>query len=111
MTYNEFHNIVGILFEAVEMEAQEDWTFDDWSEMAHQVVEGCAEVVYTATAWDLVSTVRHSAYYLFADAEEALESMGMTFDDIDQHITALSYQILKDQVMHNVEEKHAPVEA
>jgi hypothetical protein len=111
MTYNEFHNIVNVLFEAVETEAQDDWTFDDWSDMAHQVVDGCAEVIYTATAWDLVSTIRHSAYYLFADAEEALDSMGMTFDDIDQHITALSYQILNDQVMALVEAKYYPVEA
>ena len=111
MTYNEFNNIVNVLFEALETEAQDDWTFEDWHDRAHEIVDGCAEVIYTATAWDLVSSVRNSCYSLFDQAQDALDDMGMEFDDIDNHMTALSYQILINQVMGLVDAKHYPVEA
>ena len=120
MTYNEFDNIVNVLFEALEMEqknsyanwAQDrEWTYEDWHDMAHEIVDGCAEVIYTATAWDLVSSVRNSCYSLFAQAEDALEDIGYEFKDIDSNMTALSYQILMNQVMGMVDAKYYPVEA
>ena len=110
MNYNEFTNIVNVLFDALEQESQDTWTFEDWHDRAIEIVDGCAEVIYTATAWDLVSSVRANSFSLFADAESALDDMGMEFDDIDRHMCALSYQILINQVMGLVDAKYYPQE-
>jgi len=120
MTYNEFENIVNVLFDALEQEYKKakaiygddsEWEFDEWHDCAHEIVDGCAEVIYTATAWDLVSSVRMSCYSLFAEAEDTLADLDYKFDDIDHHMSALSYQILINQVMGLVEAKYYPVEA
>lgn len=114
MTHSEFTNIVNILFDALEQEHKIakaiygddcEWTFEEWHDKAHEIVDGCAEVVYTATAWDLVSSIRANAYSLFAEAEASLDDLGMEFDDIDAHMCALSYQILMGQVMGLVDAK------
>jgi hypothetical protein len=111
MNYNEFTNIVNVIFDALEQEQEDTWTFEDWHDRAHEIIDGCAEVIYTATAWDLVSSIRANAFSLFVDAENALDDMGMEFDDIDKHMCALSYQILINQVMGLVEVKYYPAEA
>ena len=103
MNYKEFSEITGVLFQAVVLESQDDWTFEDWYDCAHEVVNSCAEVVYTANAWDLVSSIRMKSYLLFSDAEDALNDMGIEFVDLDGHMKKLAYQILFNQVMGMVE--------
>lgn len=111
MTYTDFTATVQNLFDAVKSEATEDWTFDEWFEMAHETIDSCAEVIYTANAWDLVSSIRANCFTLFTDAEQALDDLGMEFDDIDKHMTAMAYQILMIQVMGMVEASVYPEEA
>lgn len=112
MNYQEFSEITNALFQAVVLESQDDWTFEDWHDCAHEVIDSCAEVIYTANAWDLVSSIRANSYSLFSDAEDALHDMGMEFpaNDIDLHMTSLAYQILMNQVMGMVEAKFYPQE-
>lgn len=111
MNYNEFKTITEELFKAVVMESQDDWSFDDWFDTAHEIVESSAEVIYTANAWDLVSSIRMNSFSLFADAEQALDDLGVEFSDIDLHMTSMAYQILMNQVMGMIEVKFYPAEA
>ena len=111
MNYQEFSETTNALFQAVVLESQDDWTFEDWHDCAHEIVDGCAEVIYTAKAWDLVSSIRMNSYTLFSDAEDALNDLGIEFVDLDGHMTLLAYQILLNQVMGMVEAKFYPKEA
>ena len=111
MNYQEFSEINNALFQAVVLESQDDWTYEDWHDCAHEVIDSCAEVVYTANAWDLVASIRANAYGLFSDAEMALDDMGVEFCDLDGHMTLLAYQILMNQVMGMIEAKFYPKEA
>jgi hypothetical protein len=97
-TYTEFNDYIDLL--ASDYDGEQD-IYD----FCYEQAEGSEYVIYYGKAWDLVNMIRCSDYNLLDDAELAIEHV--PFENINQTMSLLAYEIIYQQLLLAVEEKVA----